>query len=114
MDWMFLIDVLVIAGGIYVIYACVRMKQTHKICDKIFLSSDLQARKCKDEAAYCEQVWLKGLICGMIVTVISILSVAGYYITAFSFFSTWGFVGILAVYVWFLTFAGKANKQFYN
>lgn len=109
----FVINLMVALAGIYMAWESVKMKRDHVIAGQIYLSRDLQIRKCKKEAEYCEDVAPKGIIIGILVFVFSGLAALGYFFPVFEFFNNWSFVFILALYVWLLSITGKANRKYF-
>lgn len=109
----FVINLMVAVAGLYMAFESVKMKKSHKIVAHIYLSTDLQMRKCKNEAEYCEYVAPKGAITGVLVSVLSALAAFGYFFDQLMFFTNWSFVGVLALYGWFLSYAGKANRTYF-
>lgn len=109
----FIINIAVALGGVYIVIETLKMKKTHKIAGQIYLSSDLQMRKCKREEEYCEYVAPKGILCGILAAILALLAALGYFFDALVFFKNWSFVFLIGIYVWFLTYTGKANNTFF-
>lgn len=60
-----LMDVLVAACGIYVIYLYVEMIRTGKIRESMLLPKGLNVRKCKNPSEFIRYVGIKQLIFGI-------------------------------------------------
>lgn len=61
-----LLDAIIAAGGVYVIYHYILMKSSGALRQNLLLPKDLDVKKCRDVAGYIQYTGTKQLIFGII------------------------------------------------
>lgn len=60
-----IIDIIVVACGIYALYLYIEMKRTGKIKENMLLPKGLNVKKCKDTAGFIQSIGMQQLILGI-------------------------------------------------
>lgn len=68
-----MLDLILLAFGVYILYCCVAMKQTGKIKGGMMLPKGLEPRHCKDPVGYIAFICPKLAIVGVISVICGIL-----------------------------------------
>lgn len=114
MDSMFaLIDIMIAACGLYVIYTAYLMKTKGELKESFMLPKDITIKKCKDPKGYCTEMTPKMLAYGIVVTICGGLGIledmqrlpVSMYIVIMVVF--------IAATVWYVIQAKKAVKKYW-
>lgn len=106
-------DLFIIACGVYVLYVFYMLKYKGEIKETLLLPKGLSAKKCKDKAAYTKEMAPKVLIYGLAVTLCGVMGAIE---------DVYGFLGsyyplvlvvFVAVSVWFASKVKKANQKYW-
>lgn len=109
-----IIDLIIAAGGIYVIYLYVDMKKTGTIRENMLLPKGLNVKRCKDPAGYIRTAAPKQLILGIIVLACGIAGLLQDFAHVID--STVYFLLLLVLFVyiiWYTAFMKKVVKKFW-
>ena len=91
---MFLIDLVIIVAGIYLLYLSLRMKKTKKV--EKFVVAEETLKNCKDEKAFADYLWIRQLFFSIIMTITGVLMAIHETIFPFGYVY-YAVVGVLAI-----------------
>lgn len=61
-------DILIILGGIYLIYVSVQMKRTGEISNSAIIGKGYDVKKAKDPQGFIEYMYMKSILLGVLIT----------------------------------------------
>lgn len=108
-----MMDIIIAACGVYVLYVWYLLKFKGEIKESILLPKGLNVKKCKDKAAYIAEMAPKVLIYGIQVVLCGILGIME---DSYHLLGNWYFLVIavfVAVTVWFCMQTKKAVKKYW-
>lgn len=108
-----IIDIIVIACGVYILYVYYVLKFKGEIKETLLLPKDVLAKKCRDKAAYINEMSPKVLIYGIIVVLCGGCGLLESRLGLLGSF----YLAVLAVFaaatVWFAIQAKKSVKKYW-
>ncbi len=109
-----LVDMLVVACGLYVIYLCIDMMRTREVKQNMLLPKGLDAKKCKDVEGYIHQLAPKQLVLGILALV---CGVAGLLQDLAGLVNAYVYMGALILFfiyaVWYAVYMKKVIRKFW-
>jgi len=111
---MSIIDFLIFACGLYLVYVAVVLKTSGKITESILLPRNVHERQCKDKTSYIAYVYPRALLSGVLITIFSLFGILNdFNILVLGNFSSYYFIPLLALLIWYTYFSKKAITQFF-
>lgn len=114
MDSMFsMMDIIIILGGLYLLYTYYLMKFKGEVKESILLPKDLPVRKCKDLPAYISDMSPKVLVYGIVVVLCGITGLLEdmYHIMGWIYLAA--FLIFIAASAWFIVQTKGAVKKYW-
>ncbi len=111
--FMSFIDFIVLAGGVYIVYAAFKLKNGGDLSSQLIWDKNTPFSQCRDKDGFRAYVSPRLLIAGIIIAVDGALGVA---CTKFDVYKqAYPFLMVLtvAIIVWYATFMKKAQKMFF-
>lgn len=94
LNTMFIIDLVIVAVGLYFMYISLRMKKTMKV-DK-FVIAEETLKNCKDEKAFAEFLWIRQFFLSIIMILAGVLMAIHEVVFSFGY-AYYIVVGILVI-----------------
>lgn len=108
-----MLAILVLACGVYCIYACITMKKTGEINKTILSSKGMEGQQCKDTKAYIQEAIPKVLVLGISAIIYAGLDLINYYLVSLGVVS-WIMMGLFfGVLIWVGYSLNKLRKKYY-
>lgn len=110
-----LMDIIILGGGIYVIYQYILMVTSRKLQNGLLLPKEIDPKKCKDVEGYINYIGIKQLAFGIAACICGALGLLQNYtdkIGASAYFT--GMILFVAVAVWYSVAIKKAMKAFWG
>lgn len=110
-----LVDMVVVACGVYVIYLCLEMKTTGKIKQNMLMPKGLDVMRCKDVQGYIQAIAMKQLVLGVLAFGCGILGLLQDFGVGFVNSAIYlSFLLVFAVYVvWYTIYMKKVIRKFW-
>jgi len=108
-----MLAVLVLACGIYCIYACITMKKTGEINKTILSSKGMEGQQCKDTKAYIQEAIPKVQVLGISAIIYGVFDLINYYLISLGILSWIMMVLFLGVLIWVGYGLNKLRKKYY-
>ncbi|MGL6202484.1 MAG: hypothetical protein ACRC3H_26520 [Lachnospiraceae bacterium] len=108
-----MLAILVLACGVYCIYACITMKKTGEINKTILSSKGMEGQQCKDTKAYIQEAIPKVLVLGISAIIYGGLDLINYYLISLGMLSWIMMVVFFGVLVWVAYGLKKLHKKYY-
>lgn len=108
-----IVDLFITGFGVYLMYSAYKLGSKGEIASSVFLSKDLQFKKCRDLEGYKQYMVNKTMISGGIMTVLGGLTVYDDLTGGLGRIGLFIFIPIMADLVWFGIFSRKGQNQFY-
>lgn len=110
-----LMDLIIVGGGIYVIYQYIVMVTSRRLTNSMLLPKEIDPKKCKDTEGYINYIGIKQLAFGIAATVCGGIGLLQSYtdkIGASAYFV--GMILFVCVAVWYSVSIKKAMKEFWG
>ena len=107
------IGVIVLACGVYAIYAYIKMKTTGEINASLLLGKDYIYKKCKDKDAFTKKAGPALLGFGIVALVYGVIDVIHCYVYSMEIVDTVGMVVFFIVLVWFAVYTSKIKREYF-
>ena len=91
---MFIIDLVIVAVGIYFLYISLRMKKTEKV--ESFVVAEETLKNCKDEKAFANFLWIRQMIFSIIMIISGVLMAVHEVVLSFGY-AYYAVVGVLSI-----------------
>ena len=108
-----LMDLVIAACGVYILYVWYLLKFKGEIKENILLPKDVPVKRCKDKAGYVAEMAQKVLIYGCVVTVCGAIGIIEDMFHVFGNTYLIMLAVFLAVTVWFVMQARGALKKYW-
>lgn len=110
-----IMDLIVVGGGIYVLYQYVIMVTSRQLKSSLLLPKDLNIKKCRDVEGYINYVGLKQLIFGIVALVCGIIGLIQDYTQTFGTIWYMGAIVVfLVVAIWYSMAIKTAIKLYWD
>jgi len=106
------IDILIAAGGFYLIWSSVQMKRTGEIGSSAMVGKGYDLKKAKDPKGYIDYMYLKNIVVGILVILSSLFNYLNDAYWKISYFGAVICIALLAVIAVYCFFSVKAQKKF--
>ena len=107
------IGVIVLACGVYAIYAYIKMKTTGEINASLLLGKDYIYKKCKDKDAFTKKAGPALLGFGIVALVYGVIDVIHCYVYSMGIVDTVGMVVFFVVLVGFAVYTTKLKREYF-
>ena len=107
------IGVIVLACGVYAIYAYIKMKTTGEINASLLLGKDYIYKKCKDKDAFTKKAGPALLGFGIVALVYGVIDVIHCYVYSMEIVDTVGMVVFFVVLVGFGVYTTKLKREYF-
>ena len=107
------IGVIVLACGVYAIYAYIKMKTTGEINASLLLGKDYIYKKCKDKDAFTKKAGPALLGFGIVALVYGVIDVIHCYVYSMEIVDTVGMVVFFVVFFGFAVYTTKLKRQYF-
>ena len=109
-----LMDIIIIAAGVYLLYGWFQLKFENYITPGIMIPKDLDQSKCKDLEGFKSYMGLRTLITGLCSVVSGLLGIISAYVVKINPVIYWVMYFVFfAVLVWYMVASKKAQKNFF-
>lgn len=108
-----IIGIIVLACGLYAIYAFIKMKTTGEINASLLLGKEYTYKKCKNKEAYVKKAGPALLVFGIVALVYGIIDVVHCYVYPMGVADTVGMVIFFVVLVAFAVYTTKIKKEYF-
>lgn len=108
-----IIGIIVLACGLYAIYAFIKMKTTGEINASLLLGKEYTYKKCKNKEAYVKKAGPALLVFGIVALVYGIIDVIHCYVYPMTVVDTVGMVIFFVVLVVFAVYTTKIKKEYF-
>lgn len=107
------IAILILAFGLYTLYAYLIMKKTGKISTVLLLGKNQTEKQCKDKAAYLAKAMPVVLVLGIVTTLYGVIDVLNYFVLPIGMIDLIASVVFFAALVWFMVVTVKLKKIYF-
>ena len=108
-----IIGIIVLACGLYAIYAFIKMKTTGEINASLLLGKEYTYKKCKNKEAYVRKAGPALLVFGIVALVYGIIDVVHCYVSPMDIVDTAGMIIFFVVLVAFAVYTTKIKKEYF-
>ena len=108
-----IIGVIVLACGVYAIYAFIKMKTTGEINASLLLGKEYTYKKCKNKEAYVKKAGPALLVFGIVALVYGIIDVIHCYVQPMPVADMAGMAIFFIVLVAFAVYTAKLKKEYF-
>ena len=108
-------DLIIVGGGLYVIYLYIVMVRTRKLENNALLPKEYDPKKCKDVEAYIRYIGPKMLTFGIVATLCGLIGLVQDYTKKIGYpVYLVGMVIFVIAAVWYSVAIKKAMKEFWG
>lgn len=107
-----LIDGIIFACGIYMLYSAYLMKTKGELKVGWLVSKNIDLKKSKDVSGYINYMYPRVIIFSICTLIYSFVGFYGTYVASLGLISTVTFFGFFVVVVWFAIVSTRASKRF--
>ncbi len=107
------IGIVVLACGIYAIYAFIQMKRTGEINASLLLGKDYIYKKCKDKEAFTKKAGPALLIFGIAALLYGVIDVIHCYVYSMTVADIVGMIVFFIVLVVFAVYTTKLKREYF-
>ncbi len=108
-----IIGIIVLACGLYAIYAFIKMKTTGEINASLLLGKEYTYKKCKNKEAYVKKAGPALLVFGIVALVYGVIDVVHCYVYPMGVVDTAGMIVFFVVLVAFAVYTTKIKKEYF-
>jgi len=105
--------IIILACGVYCLYACMTMKKTGEINKTILMSKGMEGQQCKDTKAYIEEAIPKVFILGISAIVYGGADLINYHMLSLGYFNLVIMALFFIVLIWVGYGLTKLRKKYY-
>lgn len=110
-----LMDLIIVGGGLYVIYLYIVMVRSRKLENNMLLPKEIDAKKCKDVEGYINYIGPKMLAFGIVATLCGLMGIAQDYTQKIGYpVYLAGMAVFVVVAVWYSVAIKKGIKEFWG
>lgn len=115
MDSMFgAISVMFLGGGVYALYAYLKMKKDGQINEVLLLGKAYSEHQCKDKKAFLEKAMPAVLVFGIVTTLYGAVDTFHYFVKPIQVLDIIAMIAFLIVIVWFMVYTTKLKKMYFE